>query len=221
MTTLEQGSDQPASALVRPALPWAVVATGAWLCASSAVWAWGLGVRGLLPAVLQPLLELSFFAHAVRLLLGVTAVALSVQLVVRLLRPVGRRWRRGGAVVATGIALLALGQLLDPPHYGPRATFVALEHGLHDVARAHEQLQRDEQNGRADLPRRLQHLSVTSSVALAGPAIFVPRWSGIPDDAGGYWYSPDGSPQGYDMSGMICESPTRMAGDWWACGLAP
>lgn len=73
------------------------------------------------------------------------------------------------------------------------------------------------------LPDELAHLSGTEdgliSIGIDG-SVFVPQWAGIPDDAGGYIYTPhDTRPQGWDMWGMECEDPTRLDGGWWACGL--
>lgn len=74
-----------------------------------------------------------------------------------------------------------------------------------------------------ELPQDLAHLSGTEDGLISiGPdgRVFVPQWAGIPDDAGGYIYSPDDtSPEGWDMWGMDCENQTRLDGGWWACGL--
>ena len=48
---------------------------------------------------------------------------------------------------------------------------------------------------------------------------FFPQWIGIPDDAGGYIYSPSGSPAQADMYGMICSNPVDLGDGWWTCGL--
>ena len=48
---------------------------------------------------------------------------------------------------------------------------------------------------------------------------FFPQWIGVPDDAGGYLYAPDGPPTGLDMYGMECTKPVALGGDWWMCGL--
>ncbi len=74
-----------------------------------------------------------------------------------------------------------------------------------------------------ELPEDLAHLSANEdgliSIGSDG-SVFVPQWASIPDDAGGYIYTPnDTSPQGWDMWGMECEDPTRLDGGWWACGM--
>jgi hypothetical protein len=69
------------------------------------------------------------------------------------------------------------------------------------------------------LPEHLRHLSATGRVSiLSVGTFFIPRWTGIPDDAGGYWYSPS-SPEGQDMYGMACTEPLDLANHWWSCGM--
>lgn len=69
------------------------------------------------------------------------------------------------------------------------------------------------------LPEHLRHLSVTGRVSLrGGNRFFLPRWTGIPDDAGGYWHS-EVSPEYEDMYGMGCVDPLLLAEEWWSCGM--
>lgn len=71
----------------------------------------------------------------------------------------------------------------------------------------------------AVLPPDLHYLSVTDKVSVwEDGSLFVPRWTGIPDDAGGYWHRVE-SPEGLDMYGMFCADPVALGDDWWACGL--
>jgi hypothetical protein len=49
--------------------------------------------------------------------------------------------------------------------------------------------------------------------------LFIPLWTSIPDDAGGLLYSPDRSPEGFDMLGMQCEDPVPFEDGWWSCGM--
>lgn len=73
----------------------------------------------------------------------------------------------------------------------------------------------------ARLPFHLSFLSATGKVSGdRDGARFFPQWIGIPDDAGGYWYSPNDSPEGNDMYGMICEGPHDLGDGWWSCGLS-
>lgn len=68
------------------------------------------------------------------------------------------------------------------------------------------------------LPQDLQYLSATDKVSIfEDGSFFIPRWTGIPDDAGGIWWSRS-SPQFRDMYGMTCVEPVDLVGDWWLCG---
>ncbi|MBF0688990.1 MAG: hypothetical protein IR158_14640 [Cellulomonas sp.] len=49
--------------------------------------------------------------------------------------------------------------------------------------------------------------------------VFFPQWTGIPDDAGGFFHMRSGSPAGLDMRGWTCADPVHLDGDWWACGM--
>ena len=69
------------------------------------------------------------------------------------------------------------------------------------------------------LPDELRYLSVTGRVSIySDGSFFLPRWTGIPDDAGGYWNATE-SPTGRDMYGMGCTNPIDLGSDWWACGM--
>ena len=50
-------------------------------------------------------------------------------------------------------------------------------------------------------------------------SVFFPQWYGIPDDGGGYIWSPDGSPEGMDMAGARCHDPVDLGDGWWMCGM--
>jgi hypothetical protein len=68
------------------------------------------------------------------------------------------------------------------------------------------------------LPANLQHLSATGKVSIyEDGSFFIPRWTGIPDDAGGIWWSRS-SPESRDMYGMTCVDPADLVGNWWLCG---
>ncbi|KXO87564.1 hypothetical protein AXK56_14105 [Tsukamurella pulmonis] len=73
----------------------------------------------------------------------------------------------------------------------------------------------------ASLPVHLRFLTEGGTVSKRGTdgARFFPQWTGIPDDAGGYWYVPSGSPDGFDMYGMACRGPVPLGGGWWMCGM--
>lgn len=70
-----------------------------------------------------------------------------------------------------------------------------------------------------ELPPELRHLSVTDRVSIFDDgAVFVPRWTRLVDDAGGFWHTPT-SPAGRDMYGMLCADPVGLGDGWWACGM--
>ena len=69
------------------------------------------------------------------------------------------------------------------------------------------------------LPDDLRYLSVTGRVSIySDGSFFIPRWTGIPDDAGGYWHSKK-APNGRDMYGLGCTDPIELGSGWWACGM--
>lgn len=68
------------------------------------------------------------------------------------------------------------------------------------------------------LPDGLRHVSVDGRVSGTPDGLFFAQWFGIPDDAGGYWYS-GRSPLGNEMFGTFCQDPESMGGGWWKCGM--
>lgn len=71
------------------------------------------------------------------------------------------------------------------------------------------------------LPAHLYFLAVNGRVSGNRQGVrFFPQWIGLPDDAGGYLYSPSGPPLRYDMYGDPCSAPISLGGDWWMCGMA-
>ncbi|QKT06608.1 hypothetical protein HUN08_04940 [Gordonia sp. X0973] len=75
----------------------------------------------------------------------------------------------------------------------------------------------------ARLPVPLRYLSIEGRVSGGygeqRDTRFFAQWMGVPDDAGGYLHSPSGSPEGFDMYGMMCRNPVSLGGDWWMCGM--
>lgn len=70
------------------------------------------------------------------------------------------------------------------------------------------------------LPPQLAYLSATGRVSgSARDGVFLPLWTGIPDDAGGLIWAPHGSPTGYNLYGMICRQPVPLDDHWWSCGV--
>ncbi len=70
-----------------------------------------------------------------------------------------------------------------------------------------------------ELPREYEAFTAGGLTSCWGETVFLAQWSGIPDDAGGYWYSPRESPEGWDMWGMICRDPVDLGDGWWRCGM--
>ena len=69
------------------------------------------------------------------------------------------------------------------------------------------------------LPEDLRYLSATERVSIhPDGALFIPLWTGVPDDAGGFWYS-QRTPLGRDMYGSWCEEPTDLGDGWWSCAV--
>ena len=71
-----------------------------------------------------------------------------------------------------------------------------------------------------DLPISLKHFSATGSVYLSiDNSVLVPRWVGIPDDAGGYVYATS-NPGAIEALGSVCQA-VHLDGNWWHCGMLP
>lgn len=125
--------------------------------------------------------------------------------------------RRSVTVLATVVTPVVLLLMLNWSQFAPRLWF-ATHRPLYDLAAQIMPIS-DEYYGVA-LPLPLQHLTATGSVSSPDhEAQFYPLWLGIPDDAGGYFYSPNRSPEGLDMYGMICREPVDLGGGWWLCGF--
>ena len=127
-----------------------------------------------------------------------------------------------GLVIALS-AVVVVAKLLDSDEPGTRSFFA--EH-RRDLDRVAEMVSTgglvsppgEEYYGPA-LPKELRYLSDTQRVSIVDlGTFFIPRWTGIPDDAGGYWHSAT-SPEGRDMYGMGCVAPIDLGGSWWACGM--
>lgn len=71
-----------------------------------------------------------------------------------------------------------------------------------------------------ELPKEYAPFTAGGLTSCWEEVVFLPQWSGIPDDAGGFWYSPYRSPEGFDMWGMICRDPVDLGDGWWTCGMA-
>ncbi|KAB2811886.1 hypothetical protein F9L07_08585 [Pimelobacter simplex] len=70
------------------------------------------------------------------------------------------------------------------------------------------------------LPDDLRYLSIDGRVSRTdGNALFFAQWTAIPDDAGGFWFSPERPPSDFDMYGMLCTNPVDLGDGWWSCGM--
>ncbi|MDO9456926.1 hypothetical protein [Nocardioides sp.] len=125
----------------------------------------------------------------------------------------GRRWV---TATTTGLTVVLAAGLLNWCSVAPEAWFDS-HRSLYE--QAVEDLEPDNSYDGALLPMLWRPLSVTGRVQARGSMLFFPQWQGIPDDAGGYFHAPDGSPAGTDMSGMICQDPVALGDDWWMCGM--
>lgn len=63
----------------------------------------------------------------------------------------------------------------------------------------------------------LRPLTASGNASRTETDLFYPQWIGIPDDAGGYLWSPSASPAGVDLYGTICVDPVDLGGGWWLC----
>jgi len=70
-----------------------------------------------------------------------------------------------------------------------------------------------------ELPPEHRDLAVNGAVSVQGTTVFFPMWLGIPDDAGGYVYAPDGDPYGIDLYGSTCQNIKDLGDDWWSCSM--
>lgn len=128
------------------------------------------------------------------------------------------RWAIRAAV--TIVALAGLVSVVASPAMSPRTRFDLLRPDLERVAALPLVTANPLPEYYESLPAGLSYVTVSGLVSTDGDGtVFVPQWAGIPDDAGGFIYSPGKSPEGMDMWGMGCKDPVRLDGDWWACGL--
>lgn len=196
-------------------VPTAVLVTAcalAWLAAWSDHIALWLLSRDALPQFMSSLFWPGSAAKWILPLAGVAALVLLVWLAVR----VARRWWITALIIIVGV--IAIFEA-PPARLGARELFDVMRPQLDEVATL-PVVKTGEAQYNVDLPGHLSGVAVNGSISTDGAgAVFVPLWTGIPDDAGGYWYTPGESPAGRDMSGMVCEDPTQLDGDWWLCGV--
>ena len=127
-----------------------------------------------------------------------------------LARLLSGRWAQ---VLLPGVGILVIVLIYNWSLLSPRAWFYT-HRPLYDLARSSEP--GEGFYGRS-LPFYLRPLTATGESS--GDPRFFPQWIGIPDDAGGYIWSPEGSPDGEDMYGMICSGAVDLGDGWWMCGM--
>ncbi|WP_440712520.1 hypothetical protein [Gordonia sp. FQ] len=184
--------------------PVVLMAAGLGLLAAALLWSYLRPGLWLLDLVVVPAVWLALAAGLALLLAGA---------VMR-----GRHSARAAAgPAALVVGAVALCVLIGPWwQITPKSWFVT-HRGLYELA-----LRTDPGTSYygTSLPAHLRFLTAGGTVS-GNPqgARFFPQWIGVPDDAGGYWYSPGRSPAGYDMYGMVCDAPVSLGDDWWMCGI--
>ena len=150
--------------------------------------------------------DLDFLARA---LMWLTLLTLTVRAAWRS----GRTWLRVTVPLA---GVLVVATVFNWVQVSPRWWF-ATHRPFYELARHH-----DPGNGSTgdSLAWPLRGLTANGNASKTdGGATFFPQWFGIPDDAGGYFWSPGESPAGEDMAGMLCQRPVDLGGGWWMCGM--
>jgi hypothetical protein len=168
--------------------------------------AWSVGVA-------TAVLPIPFGGSGIALALSIALWSAIGVASVRLLRPVGQRV----AVAAGGATLVLAVALLNWVAVWPQLWFhthrfaydAAVEVVPHGAASYYG----------VELPLRWRWLTVDGRVVDKDGALYFPQWYGMPDDGGGFFWSPGDSPAGEDMAGMICQRPDNLGDGWWMCGM--
>ncbi|MFC8597183.1 hypothetical protein [Isoptericola sp. NPDC057191] len=191
----------------------AVVGAAAWAATLSGRLAMAVAADGSAPTPVVWLAWPRGDARLLRWYAGAAAVVLTAIVVARIAR---RRW----AAVATAIVAVALViPASSVPYPGAAATFDLMRASLAAVP-IDPAVESAAPERHLSLPDNLSAASVDGTVDVdTTGSVFVPQWTALIDDAGGFWFAPAGSPQGRDMRGMSCADPIRVAAQWWACGM--
>lgn len=166
-----------------------------------------------LSAVWVAVLPIPYVGTLLGLAFGVLSWVLIVTAVI-LLGLVGRR--RWLTLSTTGLTVALAAVLLNWSSVAPEAWF-RTHRALFDQAVA--TFEPDDSYYGAELPVALRPLSANGRVRSDADGLFFPQWLGMPDDAGGYFYAPDSSPEGADMFGFSCRDPIDLGHGWWVCGM--
>jgi hypothetical protein len=195
-----------------------------WAAVAGSHWSWALASLGVLP---DELLVLTWRRGLVPVVYGLGALVAIPLTVVAAIGIARRRGARSAAHAGVGpvalvLAVVAAGVVAAGPGYGTRAAFEVHRPAYEAVV---AQLD-DVPVGTADgygryvpLPEGYEPLTVRGTVDVGERHVFFPQWTGIRDDAGGYFHVRSGSPAGLVMRGWTCADPVHLDGDWWACGM--
>lgn len=194
------------------------LASASWLILTARLWMVPLAQWHLMPPVVSALIvrPANFFVIALLYLLLLIGVGIAVGTAPR------HKWLASVigavAVVAAFASFTPMGFWWSEEVYfqAHRDEFAALAEHF-DSPSFKDDPEAREYYG-APLPPLLALVSSDGRASYDGAATFVPVWQGIPDDAGGFFYSRT-SPQDYDMYGLICDYPEQVAENWWACGM--
>ncbi|MCC2314591.1 hypothetical protein [Cellulomonas xiejunii] len=196
-----------------------------WVAVAGSHWSWALASLGVLP---DDLLVLTWRRGLVPVVYGLGALVAIPLTVVAAIGIARRRGARGAACAGVGSVALVLAVaaadvvVAGPVGYGTRVAFE-----VHRPAYEAVVAQLDDVSvGTADgygrylpLPEGYGPLTVRGTVDVGEDHVFFPQWTGIPDDAGGFFHMRSGSPAGLDMRGWACADPVHLDDDWWACGM--
>ena len=192
----------------------ALGATLGWLIAGSGHVAWSLAGHGFLPQALQVFTWPRGPVCWVRVVAGVIAATLTVVLAKRLTR---RLW---AAVVIAVPAFVMILPTTTVPYPGARAAFDVWRPSLVRAVQSASSAEAGQDFYGSPLPASLAPLTVLGTAdRRSDGALSLAQWSGMPDDAGGYWYTDGASPQGRDMCGAPRLDPIALEPHWWACGM--
>lgn len=215
MTDTSAGDPGPRPRRSQPiSIVLAIACSLAWIAAGGDYVAIALHAIGLPAGPLRLLASPMITVWLATTAAGPVGFALAVVIAFRLSH---RKTVRGGVVI---VALTGLVATFAGPTMAATTRFDLLRPDLDRVAALPLVTENPLPNYYESLPPWLAYVAVSGLVSTDGNGtVFVPQWAGIPDDAGGYIYSPGKSPEGMDMWGMGCKEPVRLDGDWWACGL--
>lgn len=128
--------------------------------------------------------------------------------------------RRLARVAATLLSLVGIAVTFTGPQFTTEDRFEIMKPALQQVASLPMVVNSDSTEFYDRLPPHLAFVAVTGLVSTDGHGtVFIPQWAGWRENAGGYFYAPNGSPELHDMWGNPCFGPVPLGDDWWHCGM--